>query len=201
MGRSAKAAIVAKTHPEKNKTPNGTIAKQSRKQTTPKKRKWRPGTVALREIKQYQKSTECLVKPTPFNRIIDNFLDEFSANANSPFRMKRDARQGLRIVSGNLITNLFKEAYKFTINAKRVTLQPKDLQLAVDIFIKKITMNSSQSDFGSTGKEISYKINEDAEPRQTKNSLNARSNSEKKKGAEEGEDEEEEETVSAATFE
>ena len=31
-----------------------------------KKRRFRPGTVALKEIRQYQKSTELLIRRTPF---------------------------------------------------------------------------------------------------------------------------------------
>ena len=34
-----------------------------------KKRKYRPGTVALRQIRQFQKSTELLIKKLPFQRI------------------------------------------------------------------------------------------------------------------------------------
>ena len=35
-----------------------------------KKRRFRPGTVALREIWQYQKSTDLLIRRAPFQRVI-----------------------------------------------------------------------------------------------------------------------------------
>ena len=33
-----------------------------------KKRRWRPGTVAMREIRKYQKSTDFLMQRAPFQR-------------------------------------------------------------------------------------------------------------------------------------
>lgn len=36
----------------------------------PKKRRYRPGTVALREIRKYQKSTDLLIQKLPFSRIV-----------------------------------------------------------------------------------------------------------------------------------
>lgn len=35
-----------------------------------KKRRFRPGTVALREIRKYQKSTEFLIRKLPFMRLV-----------------------------------------------------------------------------------------------------------------------------------
>ena len=41
---------------------------------TKKRRRYRPGTVALREIRQYQKSTELLIRKTPFQRLCREIL-------------------------------------------------------------------------------------------------------------------------------
>ena len=38
--------------------------------STPKKQRFRPGTVALREIRRYQKSTELLLRKLPFARLV-----------------------------------------------------------------------------------------------------------------------------------
>ena len=48
-----------------------------------KKRRFRPGTVALREICQYQKSTKLLIRRAPFQRVI--------------YRIMRGIRNDLRI--------------------------------------------------------------------------------------------------------
>ena len=37
-----------------------------------KKHRYRPGTVALREIRKYQKSTELLIRKLPFSRVVSD---------------------------------------------------------------------------------------------------------------------------------
>ncbi|KAJ9066458.1 centromeric DNA-binding histone H3-like protein cse4, variant 2 [Entomophthora muscae] len=55
----------------------------SQPDTTPsqshKKRRNRPGTVALREIRRYQKSTELLIPKLPFSRLVSLFEFLFEA--------------------------------------------------------------------------------------------------------------------------
>ena len=46
--------------------------------TAPKKRRYRPGTVALREIRKYQKSTELLIRKLPFQRLIREIVHDLS---------------------------------------------------------------------------------------------------------------------------
>jgi len=36
----------------------------------PRHHRWRPGTVALREIKRYQKSTDMIIPRAPFQRLV-----------------------------------------------------------------------------------------------------------------------------------
>ena len=49
-------------------TPTGGIKKPDR---------YRPGLVALREIRQYQKSTDCLIKKSPFQKLIWEISQEY----------------------------------------------------------------------------------------------------------------------------
>ena len=42
-----------------------------------KKRRYRPGTVALREIRKYQRSTDLLIAKLPFARVVREVADEF----------------------------------------------------------------------------------------------------------------------------
>ena len=45
-----------------------------------KPHRWRPGTVALREIRRYQKSTDLLIPKLPFQRLIRELTNELRQN-------------------------------------------------------------------------------------------------------------------------
>jgi histone H3 len=45
-----------------------------------KPHRWRPGTVALREIRKYQKSTELLIRKLPFQRLIREIAQDFKTD-------------------------------------------------------------------------------------------------------------------------
>lgn len=62
--RKVNTGPAPKRPPIGKKTPRKTIVPQQ------KKRRWRPGTVALREIRKYQKSTELLIRKLPFSRLV-----------------------------------------------------------------------------------------------------------------------------------
>ena len=47
---------------------------------TKRAHRYRPGTVALREIKRYQRSTDLLIRKLPFQRIIREIAQDFKAN-------------------------------------------------------------------------------------------------------------------------
>ncbi|MBA0871045.1 hypothetical protein Goshw_020603, partial [Gossypium schwendimanii] len=42
-----------------------------------KPHQYRPGTVALREIQKYQKSTELLIRKLPFQRLVREIAQDF----------------------------------------------------------------------------------------------------------------------------
>ena len=69
MGRTKAVAKKSAEKPSKKNLHSQKVARKSAPVTTGvKKRKWRPGTVALREIKRYQKSTDLLIQKAPFQR-------------------------------------------------------------------------------------------------------------------------------------
>ena len=92
-----------------------------------KTRRYRPGTVALREIRRYQKSTELLIRKLPFSRLVREIAQEVG---------KRDLRfQGSAIIclqeaAEAFLVSLLEDANLCAIHAKRVTIMPKDIQLA-----------------------------------------------------------------------
>jgi histone H3 len=45
-----------------------------------KPHRYRPGTVALREIRRYQKSTELLIRKLPFQRLVREIAQDFKTD-------------------------------------------------------------------------------------------------------------------------
>jgi len=91
-----------------------------------KKRRYRPGTVALREIRKYQKSTNLLLRKLPFQRLVRELAQEYK----SDIRFTSLAMHALQCVSEEYLVTLFEDVNLCAIHAKRVTIMPKDLQLA-----------------------------------------------------------------------
>lgn len=93
---------------------------------TPKPRKWRPGVVALREIRKYQKSTDHLIRKLPFQRL----CREITQDLRPAFRMQSVALCALQDAAEAFMVGLFEDTNLCAIHAKRVTIMPKDMQLA-----------------------------------------------------------------------
>ena len=89
-------------------------------------RRFRPGTVALREIRRYQKSTELLIRKLPFQRLVREIAQEFK----SDLRFQGSAIMALQEATEAYIVSLFEDTNLCAIHAKRVTIMPKDIQLA-----------------------------------------------------------------------
>ena len=101
-----------------------------------KKRRYRPGTVALREIRKYQRSTDLLIAKLPFARVVREVADEFiEANYDSSasavgLRWQRSAILALQEATEAYLVHLFEDANLCAIHAKRVTIMQRDIQLA-----------------------------------------------------------------------
>ena len=91
-----------------------------------KPHRFKPGTVALREIRKYQKSTDLLIRKLPFQRLIR----EVAATFKSELRFKSTAILAIQEASEAFLVELFEDANLCAIHAKRVTIMPKDVQLA-----------------------------------------------------------------------
>ena len=89
--------------------------------------RYRPGTVALREICKYQKSTELLIKKLPFQRLVREIAQDFKTD----LRFQSAAVMALQEASEAYLVGLFEDTNLCAIHAtKRVTIMPKDIQLA-----------------------------------------------------------------------
>ena len=91
-----------------------------------KPHRYRPGTVALREIRKYQKSTELLIRKLPFQRLVREIAQEYKTD----LRFQSSAVLALQEASESYLVGLFEDTNLCAIHAKRVTIMPKDMQLA-----------------------------------------------------------------------
>jgi histone H3 len=91
-----------------------------------KPHRYRPGTVALREIRKYQRSTELLIRKLPFQRLVR----EISLDFKNDLRFQSAAVLALQEAAEAYLIGLFEDTNLSAIHAKRVTIYPRDLQLA-----------------------------------------------------------------------
>ncbi|KAL0888024.1 hypothetical protein Bca101_012007 [Brassica carinata] len=91
-----------------------------------KRYRYRPGTVALREIRKYQKSTEPLIPRLPFERLVKEIGQSFKAE----LRFGSSAIDALQEAAETFLVDLFHDTNMFAIHAKRVTIMRNDIMLA-----------------------------------------------------------------------
>jgi len=94
-----------------------------------KKHKWRPGTVALREIRRYQKSTDLLIPRSPFLRLMREVINEVKEGPHT-IRVQVGAVGALQEAAEAYLVGLFEDTNLCAIHAKRVTIMPRDIHLA-----------------------------------------------------------------------
>jgi histone H3 len=91
-----------------------------------KPHRFRPGTVALREIRRYQKSTELLIRKLPFQRLVRELAQTFKVD----LRFQGSAILAAQEACEAYLVGIFEDTNLCAIHAKRVTIKPKDIQLA-----------------------------------------------------------------------
>ncbi len=94
-----------------------------------KPHRFHPGTVSLREIRKYQKSTDLLIRKLPFQRLVREIAQDYK----SDLRFQTAAFEALQEASEAYLVGLNEDANLCAIHSKRVTIMPKDLQLALRI--------------------------------------------------------------------
>ena len=97
------------------------------KQNVIKPRTYTPrGTKALREIKKYQKSTDLLLRKLPFQRLVRQIAYVYKKD----LRFQSSAILALQEATEAYLVVLFEDTNLSAIHAKRVTIMPRDIQLA-----------------------------------------------------------------------
>jgi len=87
----------------------------------------RPGERALKEIRAYQASTDLLIRRLPFARLVREIQMSFT---RTPYRWQSTAMLALQEAAEAHLVGLFEDCNLCAIHAKRVTIMPKDMQLA-----------------------------------------------------------------------
>ena len=115
------------------KAPRKGLATKAARKSAPctggvrKPHRYRPGTVALREIRRFQKGTELLIRKLPFQRLVKEIVQ---VGLKSEFRVASAAVGALQEAAEACLVGLFEDTNLCAIHAKRVTIMPKDMQLA-----------------------------------------------------------------------
>jgi histone H3 len=110
------------------KAPRKQLAtKGPRKALIKQPHRYRPGTVAIREIRKYQKSTELFIRKAPFQRLVHEIVMDINM---TDLRFQSTAVLALQEASEAYLVGLFEDTNLCAIHAKRVTIMPKDIQLS-----------------------------------------------------------------------
>lgn len=105
------------------------IAQPQRNIIIRKKRRWRPGTVARREVKKAQQSTDLLIPRASFERQARSAAARRLPDDESP-RFSKEAIEVLQEAAEAYIIELFTDADICRMHRNRETLKDKDLSLA-----------------------------------------------------------------------
>ena len=114
------------------KAPRKQLATKAARKSAPatggvkKPHRYRPGTVALREIRRYQKSTELLVRKLPFQRLVREIAGDYVGEK----KFQSQALMALQEATESFMVSMFEDSNLCALHAKRVTIMPKDMVLA-----------------------------------------------------------------------
>jgi len=129
----ARVKQTARVHNQGKLSRKKLATKAARKKKAPggvkKPHRYRPGTVALREIRRYQKSTELLMKKAPFQRLAREILQD-DHKGSEVERYQSMAVLAMQEAAEAYLVGLFEDTNIAAIHANRVTIRPKDVWLA-----------------------------------------------------------------------
>ncbi|KYN97127.1 histone H3-like centromeric protein CSE4 [Plasmodium gaboni] len=108
---------------------NGVSQKNLNRTHIRKPHRYRPGVLALKEIRAYQASTQLLIPKIPFVRVVKEITRLYEL-PDEHFRYTPEALLALQTASEAYLVSLFEDAYLCSLHANRVTLMPKDIHLA-----------------------------------------------------------------------
>lgn len=122
--------------PQKQGAVTPTVGKKSVPSAAARRRRFRPGTQALRQIRKYQASTQLLIPKLPFQRLVREIASDYCSG--DKVRFQTSAIAALHEAAEAYVVGLFEDTNLCAIHAKRITVQPKDLFLALRIRGEKV---------------------------------------------------------------
>ena len=96
-----------------------------------KPHRYRAGTVAIREIRRYQKSTESLIPRAPMSRLVSELVEDFKEGQG--FRTTGAARGALSEACSYYSVGVFEDSNLCALHSGRVGIKVKDTQLAMKL--------------------------------------------------------------------
>lgn len=90
--------------------------------------RYRPGTVALREIRKFQKTTDLLIRKLPFQRLVREIAE--MDHGTMGIRFQSTALLAIQEAAEAYLVGLFEDTNMCAIHAKRSTIFPRDMHLA-----------------------------------------------------------------------
>jgi histone H3 len=93
--------------------------------------RWPLGTVALREIPKFQKTTDLIIRKAPFQCLVQEIVHNISRK--SDLQMQSTALLVLQEAAEYFMGDVFSNINLFAQYSKRVTIKVKDLDLACHI--------------------------------------------------------------------
>eukprot|EP01054_Gregarina_sp_Poly1_P004312 Gregarina_sp_Poly_1__4311@NODE_233_length_11059_cov_49_751365_g206_i0_p5_GENE_NODE_233_length_11059_cov_49_751365_g206_i0NODE_233_length_11059_cov_49_751365_g206_i0_p5_ORF_typecomplete_len213_score25_85Histone/PF00125_24/1_9e41CENPS/PF15630_6/3_6e05Bromo_TP/PF07524_13/0_00011CENPT_C/PF15511_6/0_00041TFIID31kDa/PF02291_15/0_0017CBFD_NFYB_HMF/PF00808_23/0_0065_NODE_233_length_11059_cov_49_751365_g206_i01037311011 len=125
--------IMTKTKSVARKSTSGkSLAVKSARKAAPmhslskKPARYKSGTLALKEIRKYQKSTELLIRKLPFQRLVKEIAQTFKAE----LKFQSQAILALQEAAEAYLVGLFEDTNLCANHARRVTIMQKDIMLA-----------------------------------------------------------------------
>lgn len=88
--------------------------------------RYKPGEVAMQEIRKFQKSTELLMRKVPFQKLVREVAQAYKPD----IRFQTKAILALQVAAEVHLARLFEDTNLCAIHAKRVTIMSKDMDLA-----------------------------------------------------------------------
>ena len=113
-----------------------TTGVKSGKSRPRRKRRYRPGTLALKEIRKYQTSTNLLIRKLPFQRLVREVVQDLVYNQRVSFSPKFQSTVILVLqeASEDFLVRMFEQVNDIAITGKLVTIQQKHVWLWKRLF-------------------------------------------------------------------
>ena len=124
--RSAPSAVGWVAH-RQNRLKTMAATKARTPVTASKRRhRYRPGMLALKDVRRYQRTTDLLIRKLPFQRLVREIAEMHKVDC----RFQGTALLALQEAAEAYLVGLFEDTVLCAVHAKRVTIMPKDMQLA-----------------------------------------------------------------------